>query len=143
MNGVCDDPRYATQKHFEMNVCTQREARVHAVVQLRLYLATLLVLMLHGTFLVSSNLPVLFAPISFVRLQILYFSRAGMMLPQIVNVLWNPEHESKTSGDIIDAFVEFYPIYSFVTSVRYAIKLFCKKPFLVIKIKQKLVINEL
>lgn len=68
-----------------------------------------------------SNLPLLFALSSFAGLQILYLSRAGMMVPQIVSILWHPDYNTTMAGNVIDGFAEFHPAYSMVSAVRYAI----------------------
>lgn len=42
------------------------------------------------------------------------------MAPQIVDVLWDPQHNTERMGDLIDFMMQFHPLYSFVLSVRYA-----------------------
>ncbi|XP_026317826.1 ATP-binding cassette sub-family A member 3-like [Hyposmocoma kahamanoa] len=42
----------------------------------------------------------------------------GMLAPQIVDILWLPYGNTRTMGDLIDAVVEFHPLYGFVTCVR-------------------------
>lgn len=41
-----------------------------------------------------------------------------MMGPQVVEALYSPQLDTEAAADALDSVLQFFPMYSFVTSVR-------------------------